>query len=89
MTSARRENDQSGIGFENKEVEGADSGHLPFWLVDIRSERAVSLARFLPEKGKIIMAHAIKHVAINVAIVTLATAFVLYQGWLIWDMISP
>ena len=36
-----------------------------------------------------IMAHAIKHVAINVAIVAIATFFVLYQGWLIWDMISP
>jgi hypothetical protein len=54
------------------------------WL-DIRSERAASLARFLPEKGKIIMAHATK----NVAIIALATAFLLYQGWLIWDMISP
>jgi hypothetical protein len=35
------------------------------------------------------MAHVIKNVAINVVIITLATAFLLYQGWLIWDMISP
>ena len=31
------------------------------------------------------MAHTIR----NVVIITLATAIVLYQGWLIWDMISP
>ena len=35
-------------------------------------------------KGKM-MAHVTK----NFAIIALATAFLLYQGWLIWDMISP
>jgi len=49
------------------------------------NEQPVPLALLFTRGGKNnIMAH-IK----NVAIITLATAIVLYQGWLIWDMISP